>query len=724
MPEFTNLRGAEERERLTRRILERLNASDSPEGVIRDISVCIKEAGGFDAVALRLREGEDFPYHCTLGFPEDWDKVEGSLCSTDPAGLVLRDADGKAVLACLCGRALRGAVDPRTPPLTKGGSLWTNRSLAYIPPRCEAADPAGFRMRCVAEGFESMAFVPLRFGGETVGLLQINDRRSDSFTPEMIEYLEAVGSSVGVAIRRLRDQRALHEHERRLDLALRAARMGTWVWDIARGERSFDPFACRLLGVDPTTSQGTEEELYGTVQSDDRERLRLAVAQAAERGGPFQEAFRAVWPDGTVHHLCARASVERDEAGRPLRVDGVLWDVSDRERASEEQARLEGQLQRAQKMESVGRLAGGVAHEFNNLLFVIGSNAEAALLQVDPSLPIHGDLREILAATKRSTELTRQLLTFARKQPVRLQVVDLNDAIRGVLKMLRRLIGEDIRLDWKPGADLWPVRVDPSQIEQVLTNLIVHARDSIADVGTITIETGNRAVLDSRRGDVGPDLAFGEYTWLSVTDDGPGLTQDALSHVFEPFFSPKQNAKGPGLGLAAVYGIAKQHGGFTDVQSQPGVATTFVVHLPRSVGEAGADVLEAKAPPANTRSETILLVEDDESILRSIRKMLEHSGFNVIAASNPADAMRLAEERDRPVHLLLSDIVLPYMNGQDVARELQPIFPQMKRLFMSGYSSEVIAQHGVALEGTAFIQKPFSAEEIIEQVCGLLDAAP
>jgi CheY-like chemotaxis protein len=375
-------------------------------------------------------------------------------------------------------------------------------------------------------------------------------------------------------------------------------------------------------------------------------------------------------------------------------------------------------------MESVGRLAGGVAHEFNNLLFVIGSNAEAALLQVDPSLPIHGDLREILAATKRSTELTRQLLTFARKQPVRLQVVDLNDAIRGVLKMLRRLIGEDIRLDWKPGADLWPVRVDPSQIEQVLTNLIVHARDSIADVGTITIETGNRAVLDSRRGDVGPDLAFGEYTWLSVTDDGPGLTQDALSHVFEPFFSPKQNAKGPGLGLAAVYGIAKQHGGFTDVQSQPGVATTFVVHLPRSVGEAGADVLEAKAPPANTRSETILLVEDDESILRSIRKMLEHSGFNVIAASNPADAMRLAEERDRPVHLLLSDIVLPYMNGQDVARELQPIFPQMKRLFMSGYSSEVIAQHGVALEGTAFIQKPFSAEEIIEQVCGLLDAAP
>jgi PAS domain S-box-containing protein len=396
-------------------------------------------------------------------------------------------------------------------------------------------------------------------------------------------------------------------------------------------------------------------------------------------------------------------------------VAGIIRDITERKV-------LEAQLQQAQKMESVGRLAGGVAHDFNNMLGAILGYVELALEQVDPSQPLHADLEEIRTAATRSADLTRQLLAFARKQTVAPRVLDLNETITGTLKMLGRLIGEDIRLAWKPGADVWPVRVDPSQIDQILANLCVNARDAIADVGTITIETGN-STFDAVTCAVHAGLVPGEYVRLAVSDDGCGMNRDTLAHIFEPFFTTKDVGKGTGLGLATVYGAVKQNHGFIQADSEPGQGTTFTIYLPRHVGKPGQAQTDVAAGPARRGHETILLVEDEPAILRLTTVMLERQGYTVLAASTPGEAIRLAREYAGEIRLLMTDVVMPEMNGRDLARNLLSVYPRLPRLFMSGYADDVISHHGVLDDGVFFIQKPFSIADLVAKVREALDRA-
>jgi signal transduction histidine kinase/ActR/RegA family two-component response regulator len=361
-----------------------------------------------------------------------------------------------------------------------------------------------------------------------------------------------------------------------------------------------------------------------------------------------------------------------------------------------------------------------IFHDFNNMLAVILGHAEMALLQVDPAQPLHADLEEIRTAAERSANLTRQLLAFARKQTVAPKVLDLNETVAGMLKLLQRLIGENIHLTWQPGANLWPVRVDPSQIDQILANLCVNARDAIADVGTITIETGN-AVFDEAYCAAHPDAVPGEYVRLAVSDTGCGMDQDTLAHIFEPFFTTKGVGKGTGLGLATVYGIVKQNNGFITVYSEPGQRTTFTIYLPRQVGKAEQARLAGAAEPALRGQETILLVEDEPVILELTTVMLERQGYTVLAASTPGEAIRLARERAGNIHLLMTDVVMPEMNGRDLAKNLLSLYPQLKHLFMSGYTANVIAYNGVLDEGVYFIQKPFSIKGLAAKVREALD---
>ncbi len=395
--------------------------------------------------------------------------------------------------------------------------------------------------------------------------------------------------------------------------------------------------------------------------------------------------------------------------------------ISDLKRAQEEKEKLQIQLLQSQRMESVGRLAGGVAHDFNNMLGVIIGHAEIALEQVELAQPIYNDLLEIHKAAQRSANLTRQLLGFARKQTVKPRVLDVNETVESMLKMLRRLIGEDIDLLWKPGLDLWPLKMDPSQIDQILANLCVNARDAISGVGKVTIETANYA-FDEAYCSQHPGFICGEYVLIAISDDGCGMDKETLNNLFEPFYTTKGLGKGTGLGLATVYGIVKQNNGFINVYSEPGWGATFKIYLPRSgdrVSEAREHVTEEKLLRG---SETILLVEDEESILDLGKTILERLGYQVLAAHSPIEALDWAERHLSPIHLLITDVVMPGMNGKYLKEKLNALHPEMKSIFMSGYTANVIAHHGVLDEGIHFLQKPFSVKLLAEKVRGVLDS--
>ncbi len=380
---------------------------------------------------------------------------------------------------------------------------------------------------------------------------------------------------------------------------------------------------------------------------------------------------------------------------------------------------LERQFQQAQKMESVGRLAGGVAHDFNNMLGVILGHAELAMYKMDPSSPACADITEIRKAAERSADLTRQLLAFARRQTAVPKVLDLNDIVTGMLKILRRLIGEDIDLIWKPGATLWPVKIDPAQLDQILANLCVNSRDAIAGVGKVTIETQNNTFDDTYCANH-PGFVPGDYVMLAVSDDGCGMDKETLANLFEPFFTTKTVGKGTGLGLSTVYGIVKQNNGFINVYSEPGQGTTFKVYFPQTRETAKA----RGAPVAGTiarGTETVLLVEDEKAILSLGKAMLERFGYTVLAAGTPEEAIAMTEQQEGPIHLLVTDVVMPEMNGKELKERIEGLKPNIKAIFMSGYTSNVILHRGILESDVHFLQKPFSVNSLAGKVREVLD---
>ena len=400
---------------------------------------------------------------------------------------------------------------------------------------------------------------------------------------------------------------------------------------------------------------------------------------------------------------------------------GMGVDITDRKKAEEERKKLQEQLTQAYKMESVGRLAGGVAHDFNNMLGVILGHTEMAQAQLNPVQPLFTHLQEIGRAAKRSADLTRQLLAFARKQTVEPKVLDLNEIVSGMITMLRRLIGEDINLTWMPGNGLSLIKIDPSQIDQILVNLCVNARDAIRGTGKVLIETGT-TVIDEAYCSSHMEYIPGEFVLLAVSDDGCGMDKETLSHLFEPFFTTKEVSKGTGLGMATVYGIVKQNSGFINVYSERGKGTTVKIYFsPHSSGTQRPPKGEAVQPAPCGGRETILLVEDEPMILKMASTMLELQGYIVIPASSPAEAIRLASEHAGKIHLLLTDVIMPEMNGKDLAKVLLAISPDLKILFTSGYTANVIARHGVLDEGVQFIQKPFTIQDLTAKIRRVFD---
>ena len=417
--------------------------------------------------------------------------------------------------------------------------------------------------------------------------------------------------------------------------------------------------------------------------------------------------------DGEVRDLLASLQlIELD--GEPCML-GTLLDVTERKRAEEERTNLEAQLQQAQKMESIGRLAGGIAHDFNNLLMGIMGYTELCRDTVTADHAIAPWLAEITAGAQRSAGIARQLLAFARRQTISPVVLNLNDHVAGALELLRRLIGEDVELIWRPGAHEAHVKMDPSQIEQILANLVINARDAIAGVGTLAIET-SQADIDAEYCIEHADATPGSYVVLAVGDSGCGMDRETMERIFEPFFTTKGTGKGTGLGLATVYGIVQQNRGFVDVCSEPGEGTTFRIYIPRLAGHDADAVLPAAPVEAAEGSETVLLVEDDKSVRVTAELFLQSLGYAVLTAADPEEALRQVREYSGVIHLLITDVVMPGMNGRDLATRLAAMFPEIACLYVSGYTADVIANHGVLDDGVQFLAKPFSRNDLAHAV--------
>lgn len=403
----------------------------------------------------------------------------------------------------------------------------------------------------------------------------------------------------------------------------------------------------------------------------------------------------------------------------PVKEDGKVVSVIEIARDITEHRKLEDQLRQAQKMDAVGRLAGGVAHDFNNMLNVMMGYSELALKRVESDKKTGSYLHGVLDAGRRSADLTRQLLAFSRNQVVEPRILDINQRIADQMNLLGKLIGEDIRVSFVPGFDVGQIMMDPSQVDQILTNLMVNARDAIDGTGDITITTAN-IVLDDAYCRNYPGAPPGEYVRLAVSDNGCGMDEATLERIFEPFYTTKDKGKGTGLGLATIYGIVKQNNGEIHASSAQGSGTTFVIHLPRlSIGQDNAPV----EPGGGIMwgSETILLVEDDASNLEITRLLLEESGYTVISTTSPFEACALYEQHAAEIALLLSDVIMPELNGRQLYEKISAVTPGLKVLFMSGYTDDVISHRGIISEGTNFIHKPFTITKLAGKVRAVLD---
>ena len=500
-----------------------------------------------------------------------------------------------------------------------------------------------------------------------------------------------------------------------------------------------DAVAVQGYGLDGTTQYWNKasERLYGYTRQEAigcslleliippemRHDVAKEMRYMAESGRPIPSGeLLLLHKDGSrvpviSHHVIVKVP------GREPELFCLDIDITKRKEAEAERNKLQEQLNQAQKMEAVGRLAGGVAHDFNNMLGVILGYVELAFEKIDSSQELYSDLKEIQKAAQRSADLTKQLLTFARKQIIDPQVLDLNNTVENTLKMLHRLIGEDIDLSWLPAKPLWPVKIDPSQIDQILANLCVNARDAIGGVGKLTIETQMKTFdLPYCAGHAG--FIPGDYVILAVTDNGCGMNKETLNNLFEPFFTTKDIGDGTGLGLAIIYGIVKQNNGFINVYSEPGQGTTFKIYLPRfhTSEKIQEEILPEKS--ALTGNETILLVEDEPAILKMTKMMLERKGYLVLSAATPADAIHIADAYVGKIHLLITDVVMPGMNGRDLAKKITAIFPEIKLLFMSGYAANAISHQGVLDDKIAFMQKPFSMNKLAEKIRRVIDEPP
>jgi len=590
--DITGRKAREVQQLLALQVLAALNQPSDQALPVREVLGLIKDFAQVEVAAIRIKDGEEYPYFECAGLSSDFIQSENPLCALTEAGEVIHDEKGRCVLECLCGSVLTGMGADLSFSFTSYGSLWTNSLAELMDSGFPHTLETPTRNRCLREGYQSFALVPLRSDNRIVGLLQLADSIPGMFSLEVIHFFEKLTAGIGIAV--------------------------------------------------------------------------------------------------------------------------------GREQSVRERERLESQLHQSQKMETVGRLAGGVAHDFNNLLTAIVGYAEMLEDVVGDNTEAAEDLAEITRAADSASNLIGQLLAFSRKQLAAPIVLDVNSAIREAARMLDRLIGEDVEFRFNRGGACWQTRFDPGQLEQVLVNLAVNAREAMPDGGYLTIEAGNAEVHGEECSSCGETI-IGSHVMLSVADTGFGMDEHTLFHLFEPFFTTRKESGGTGLGLATVHGIVHQHGGHLSVCSQAGVGTTFKVYLPR-VDETPAQAKNIESPEVRGGTETILLAEDSGTVRTLVSRALQDAGYRVLTASDGGEACVKSQTHKGPIDLLLTDVIMPELNGRKAANAISSSRPGIRVLFMSAHTEDAIASRGVFEGETYFLQKPFRTEMLLRKVREVLDA--
>jgi len=654
------------------------------------------------------------------------------LCRCDGAVIGLRVPESEAVLLRYWtspwydelvatriepGQGLGGQVLQQRRPLRTSDYLSDTR----ISPR--------YMERVRRLGIRAQMAVPILIEDRVEGLLYVDNRSARAFTDQHESVLVRLAAQAAIAIGNAqileaeqiargtaeRLVRALRESQDRFQFVARATNDAVWDWDLVSDALWWNEGVSTLFGYAPEQVGPDITWWYNAIHPDDRERVKTDIHGAVERGAESWSAeYRYRRTDGSYAHVFDRGYVLHDPDGRPIRMIGAMMDITQR-------LELEDELRQSQKMEAVGRLAGGVAHDFNNLLTIITGRTHLVLGRLKADDPVRRSVEVIQKTADRAAGLTSQLLAFSRKQVLQRKVLDLNALVADVSTMLRRLIGEDVELLVTAGPDAGRVNADRAQLEQALMNLAVNARDAMPKGGTLGLETGL-----VRLGAAPPDrpeaLPPGPYAVLRVIDTGTGMDATTQARIFEPFFTTKEPGKGTGLGLSMVHGIVRQHGGAIHVRSVVGGGTTFEIYLPQveTAAETGA-ADDAGAPPPATGQETILLVEDEADVRALAREVLERQGYSVVEASDGAQAVAVYEKEGARIDLILTDVVMPRMSGREMVDRVRATRPDMRVLYMSGYTGDAIVRHGVLDASLLLLGKPFTPVALIAKVREVLD---
>ncbi len=701
-------------------VLRICNEAGSKRDLMKELTEFFQKLTGCDSVGARLKAGDDFPYYETRGFPEEFVLAENSLCSHDDAGGLQRDGEGNPFCDCMCGNIISGRFDPAKPYFTSHGSFWTNSTTELLAATSDKDRLARTRNRCNGEGYESVALVPLRSGGETFGLFQFNDRRSGRFTAEKIALLESLVAPVAISLAKLQVDEALVESNefnrqvtQRLRLATASGQLGIWDWDIAYDVLVWNERMFELYGVSKDTFLISRKTWEKCLHPDDLA-MALEMSRAALSGEKeYDFEFRIVHPGGGTKFIKTNGLIIRDEAGNALRMIGMNQDITERKH-------LEEQLRQAQKMEAIGQLAGGVAHDFNNILTAIYGYCSVLQMKMGTDSPFRADIDHIYAAAERAANLTRSLLAFSRKQIMSPQKVNMNDIVMNLGKLLTRIIGEDIRLKMVCMGVPLRIYADSGQIEQVLMNLAANARDAMPNGGTLTIETGIQEIDDGFIRTYGYGDS-GKFVVLSVSDTGKGIDAETRKKIFEPFFTTKEVGKGTGLGLSIVYGVIKQHNGYINVFSEPGRGTTFSIYLPWISEEDVDDVEESGQEYPRMGSGTVLVAEDDANIRELAESVLKKFGYDVILARDGADAVEKFKAHGDHIAIVVMDMIMPKKSGREAYEEIRSIRADTKILFMSGYSPELLHDRGVFDSSFEVLIKPIHPLDLVRKVGNVLD---
>ncbi len=711
----------ERRRTLTTEILETINKSPALPDMFNSILSAIRKNTGFEAVGIRLKNGDDFSYYVHAGFSDDFLLTENTLAERDKSGGICMDKDGKPCLQGTCGLVISGKTDPANPLFTPNGSFWTNNSLPLLDLPVDQDPRLHPRNRCFRDGYASVALIPIRANKEIVGLLQLNNRKKNSLSLNMVRSFERICSSIGIALMQKQAETELRNSEIRMRAITDSAQDAVIMMDPKGLISYWNPASETILGYPKEEAIG--KNLHNLLVPERYLKAHHAALPEFVRTGRGNAIGKTVElearrKDG--REIAVALSLSSVLLNGEWHAVGIIRDITGQRLAQEEKANLELQLRESHKMDAVGQLAGGISHDFNNLLSIINGYAQILLIDPDLKAETRMNLKEMLRSGERAASLTRQLLLFSRRQIEEPKIIDLDSIISEMEKMLRRIIRENIIVRRNIGPALWNIKADPGNIEQVIMNLVINASDAMPDGGTLTIETGNIDIDETNRVSHHPEIKLGHYVMLSVTDTGCGMDAKVMEHIFEPFFTTKEIGKGTGLGLATVYGIIKQSNAHINVQSELGKGTKFWIYFPQSGNEGPADEMQQAKAGIPRGAETILLVDDEDIVRNMLENFLGSIGYTVISVCNGEEALKIAENHKKPIHVLLTDIVMPGMNGFELAKKIKASLPEIKLLYMSGYNKPTDTNQ---MTGTNknFINKPICIYTIANKLREILE---